>query len=251
MKRICLGRQLIMVVMALGLVAGCATAPKETEQPAGPSAAVTQAIASAKSAIANAESLDALWRDTADMLAEAEKAAAAGDDETAIKLADQARGQAELGINQHYLEKAKVLYAEASAAQGLSTDQRNTLAAAGEAIRNGEGRKAYDMLSPLMAELRAASIQYQVVRGDSLWSISGQQEVYNNPYQWPLIYKANRDQIKDADLIHPGQVFGVDRNPSAAEVDAAVNHARNRGAWSVGVMEKRDRDYLGGSLELK
>lgn len=251
MKRISLGRQLIMVVMALGLVAGCATAPKEAEQPAGPSAAMTQAIDSAKSAIANAKSLDALWRDTEDMLAEAEKAAAAGDEQNAIKLANQARSQAELGINQHYLEKAKVLYAEASASQGLSADQQNTLAAAGEAIRNAEGRKAYDMLSPLVAELRAASIQYQVVRGDSLWSISGQQEIYNNPYQWPLIYKANRDQIKDADLIHPGQVFAVDRNPSAAEVDTAVNHARNRGAWSVGVVEQNDRDFLGGSLELK
>lgn len=251
MKRISLGRQLMVVVVALGLVAGCATAPKEAEKPAGPSAAVTQAIDSAKSAIASAKSLDALWRDTEDMLAEAEKAAAAGDEENAIKLANQARSQAELGINQHYLEKAKVLYAEASASQGLSADQQNTLAAAGEAIRNAEGRKAYDMLSPLVAELRAASIQYQVVRGDSLWSISGQQEIYNNPYQWPLIYKANRDQIKDADLIHPGQVFAVDRNPSAAEVDAAVNHARNRGAWSVGVVEQSDRNYLGGSLELK
>jgi nucleoid-associated protein YgaU len=251
MKRISIGRQLIMAVMTLGLVAGCATTPKESEQPSGPSEAVTQAIESAKSAIANAASLNALWRDTEGMLADAEKAAAAGDDETAIKLANQARSQAELGINQHYLEKAKVLYAQASAAQGLSAGQQNTLSAASEAIRNGEGRKAYDLLSPLVAELGAASLQYQVVRGDSLWSISGQQEIYNNPYQWPLIYKANRDQIKDADLIHPGQQFAVDRNPSAAEVDAAVNHARNRGAWSVGVVEQSDRDYLGGSLELR
>jgi hypothetical protein len=46
-------------------------------------------------------------------------------------------------------------------------------------------------------------------------------------------------------------VFSVDRNPSAAEVDAAVNHAKNRGAWSVGVVEESDREYLGGSLELR
>ncbi len=251
MKRISIGRQLMIVAVVLGLVAGCATAPKEPAKPAGPSAAVTQAIDSAKAAIATAKSLDAVWRDTEKFLKQAEKAAAEGDEETAIKLANKARGQAEEAINQRYLEMAKVLYSEASASQGLSADQQNTLAGAGDAIRNAEGRKAYDMLSPLVAELRAASIQYQVVRGDSLWSISGQQEIYNNPYQWPLIYKANRDQIKDADLIHPGQVFSVDRNPSAAEVDAAVNHARNRGAWSVGVVEQSDRDYLGGSLELR
>jgi len=34
-------------------------------------------------------------------------------------------------------------------------------------------------------------------------------------------------------------------------VEAAVNHARNRGAWSIGVVEESDRNYLGGSLELK
>ena len=251
MKRISIGRQLIIVAMALGLVAGCATAPKEPAEPAGDSGAVTRAIDSARAAIASAKSLDALWRDTESMLAQAEKAAAGGDDATAIKLANKARNQAEIGVNQRYLEMAKVLYAEASASQGLSADQQNTLAAAGDAIRNAEGRKAYDMLSPLLAEIRAASIKVEVARGDSLWSISGQQGVYNNPYQWPLIYKANRDQIKDADLIHPGQVFSVDRNPSAADVDAAVNHARNRGAWSVGVVEQSDRDYAGGSLELR
>jgi hypothetical protein len=95
-------------------------------------------------------------------------------------------------------------------------------------------------------------MQYEVVRGDSLWAISGKAETYNNPYQWPLIFKANRDQIKDADLIHPGQTFDVDRNPSASDVEAAVNHARNRGAWAIGVGEESDRRYLGGgSLQLQ
>jgi nucleoid-associated protein YgaU len=171
--------------------------------------------------------------------------------QTAIKLANKARDEAELALNQYYLEKAKVLFGEASAAQGLNADQQRTLEAAGEAIRNAEGRKAYDLLTPLVAEIRASSLQYQVVRGDSLWSISGQRQVYNNPYQWPLIYKANRDKIKDADLIYPGQTFSVDRNPSAGDAAAAIDHAKNRGAWSIGVVEQSDRRYLGGSLELQ
>ncbi|NOR43066.1 MAG: hypothetical protein GQ572_06985 [Gammaproteobacteria bacterium] len=85
---------------------------------------------------------------------------------------------------------------------------------------------------------------YSVVRGDNLWSISGKDDVYADPYQWPLIYKTNRDKIKDADLIHPGQVFDIDQNASASEIDAAVNHAKTRGAWSVGDTEQSDRDYL-------
>ncbi|RMG30957.1 MAG: LysM peptidoglycan-binding domain-containing protein [Gammaproteobacteria bacterium] len=93
-------------------------------------------------------------------------------------------------------------------------------------------------------------MQYTVVRGDSLWKISGKPEIYGNPYEWPLIYKNNADKIRDADLIYPGQVFSIVRNPSQEEVDAAIHHARTRGAWSLGVVEDSDRAYLGGKLEL-
>ena len=95
-------------------------------------------------------------------------------------------------------------------------------------------------LGPDMGSMSA----YTVVRGDNLWDISGKSEVYGNPYQWPLIYKQNSNQIEDADLIHPGQVLDIDNNPSSADVDAAVRHARTRGSWSVGVVEDSDRNYL-------
>ena len=86
--------------------------------------------------------------------------------------------------------------------------------------------------------------EYTVVRGDNLWDISGKSEIYGNPYQWPLIYKQNSNQIDDADLIYPGQVLDIDNDPSSADVDAAVRHARTRGSWSLGVVEDSDRDYL-------
>ncbi|TNF37245.1 MAG: LysM peptidoglycan-binding domain-containing protein [Gammaproteobacteria bacterium] len=86
--------------------------------------------------------------------------------------------------------------------------------------------------------------QYEVARGDNLWNISGKGEVYADPYQWPLIYKANRAKIKDADLIYPGQVFDIDRAASASDVDAAIRHAKTRGAWSVGAVEASDEAYL-------
>jgi len=88
-------------------------------------------------------------------------------------------------------------------------------------------------------------MSYNVVRGDHLWGISGKPTIYGNPYQWPLIFKANRDRIKDADLIEPGQVFSIDKNPSGADVSAAVEHAKRRGEWKLGATEKSDTDYLG------
>ncbi len=85
---------------------------------------------------------------------------------------------------------------------------------------------------------------YTVARGDHLWGISSQSRIYGNPYQWPLIYKANADQIEDADLINPGQVLTISRSASAADIDAAVRHAKTRGAWSLGRTEASDKAYL-------
>lgn len=85
---------------------------------------------------------------------------------------------------------------------------------------------------------------YTVARGDHLWGISGQSRIYGNPYQWPLIYKANSDQIEDADLINPGQTLTINRSASAADINAAVRHAKSRGSWSLGVTEDSDKAYL-------
>ena len=84
---------------------------------------------------------------------------------------------------------------------------------------------------------------YLVVSGDNLWSISGQDTIYGDPFQWPLIYKANSGQIKDADLINPGQYFYIPK-AKGPERAAAVEHAKNRGAWTIGETEASDLDYL-------
>ncbi len=44
---------------------------------------------------------------------------------------------------------------------------------------------------------------YEVVAGDSLSKIA--KRFYGDASQWPRIHEANRDQIKNPDLIHPGQ----------------------------------------------
>lgn len=94
------------------------------------------------------------------------------------------------------------------------------------------------------APVASSDSNYQVERGDSLWGISGKAEVYANPYQWPLIYKKNTNKIEDADLIYPGQVFSIDNSPSSSEVSSAVEHAKTRGRWSIGVVEQSDKNYL-------
>lgn len=39
---------------------------------------------------------------------------------------------------------------------------------------------------------------------DCLWNIAGRQEIYADPFQWPKIWQANTDKIKNPDVIQPG-----------------------------------------------
>ncbi len=44
---------------------------------------------------------------------------------------------------------------------------------------------------------------------DCLWNIAGNTDIYGDPFLWPKIWQNNTDQIKNPDIIHPGQVFVI------------------------------------------
>jgi nucleoid-associated protein YgaU len=48
---------------------------------------------------------------------------------------------------------------------------------------------------------------YTVVKGDTLSKIAKQ--FYGNAGQWKRIYEANKDVIKNPDLIYPGQTIKI------------------------------------------
>ncbi|TMV89491.1 LysM peptidoglycan-binding domain-containing protein [Thioclava sp. BHET1] len=47
----------------------------------------------------------------------------------------------------------------------------------------------------------------QIVRGNTLWAIA--REVYGDGVLYVRVFDANRDQIRNPDLIYPGQVFNI------------------------------------------
>ncbi|HKJ52309.1 MAG TPA: hypothetical protein VKB27_12440 [Gammaproteobacteria bacterium] len=203
-------------VMTSGLIVGCQQSSTsddmETQMAAdeecqGATPEVRNAIYAAKLKNARARNLGAEWEENAKIIEEAEQAAADCQNVRAKILANKAE--------------------DAAAAAIAAMDSGSEPMATTEPMQEE---------SPYMGG-------YLVVSGDSLWTISGQDTIYGDPYMWPLIYKANSGQIKDADLIYPGQYFYIPK-AKGPERAAAIEHAKNRGAWSIGVTEASDLDYL-------
>ena len=77
----------------------------------------------------------------------------------------------------------------------------------------------------------AALEKYTVKEGDTLWAISDQTGNYSDSFQWPLIFKTNRDQIQDPDQISPGQILMIQRGHSAEQTKRARQLASDTPAF--------------------
>ena len=69
---------------------------------------------------------------------------------------------------------------------------------------------------------------YTVRRGETLPQIAAKPELYNDMALWPLIYRANRDQIRDPYQLWPGQTLKVPRNFSREDALEARRQAHRR-----------------------
>lgn len=206
-----------IAVLTSGLIVGCqqtstsddmATETMMEEECEGATPEVRNAIYAAKLKNARARNLGADWEENAKIIEEAEQAAE---------------------DCEHVRAKILANKAEDAAAEAIAAMQDTAMT-------------EEPMAEPMVEESPYLG-GYLVVSGDNLWSISGQDTIYGDPFMWPLIYKANSGQIKDADLIYPGQYFYIPK-AKGPERAAAIAHAKNRGAWTLGETEASDLDYL-------
>ncbi|CAD7845619.1 hypothetical protein S1OALGB6SA_1242 [Olavius algarvensis spirochete endosymbiont] len=54
---------------------------------------------------------------------------------------------------------------------------------------------------------RTYTVVYREVATDCLWRIAERVEIFDNPFMWPKIWRANRKIIQNPDLVYPGQVL--------------------------------------------
>jgi nucleoid-associated protein YgaU len=69
---------------------------------------------------------------------------------------------------------------------------------------------------------------YTVKRGETLPQIAARPMVYGDSTLWPLIYRANRDQIRDPRRLWPGQILRIPRNASRDEMAEARRFAQDK-----------------------
>ncbi|MFZ1978925.1 MAG: hypothetical protein WAV76_13305 [Bacteroidota bacterium] len=60
---------------------------------------------------------------------------------------------------------------------------------------------------------------------DCLWNIAKKPKIYDNAFLWPKIWQGNRDQIKNPDVIHKGQILKI---PHKADLTKAEKSALNK-----------------------
>lgn len=112
---------------------------------------------------------------------------------------------------------------------------------------------AASMLLALPARAQAlvenAPSTYTVVKGDTLWGISG--KFLKEPWRWPEIWNMNQEQIKDPHWIYPGDVikleFTADGKPRLS-LDGSSMAGSTQADGSIRVSPKVRSEKLGQAI---
>lgn len=245
-----------VAVATVGMLAGCASQPSEEGKGKATEAKAKEAVQEARSAVDKTRRVTddwGTWKSTLGIMRSAEKSLKEGDYKSAIEGAEEAQFQAEQGLAQYQEEQEEYKKAISAAKQEGDFKESEWIQQGGDAgakddksgaapVESGESHAVAN------GTLRVASGGdkgvYTVGKGDTLWDIAAKDALYGDPFAWPVIYKENSDRIDDPDLIFPDQELDIRWGVSSDLYEAAVHHAKTRGAWTLGETESSDVEFL-------
>ncbi len=106
--------------------------------------------------------------------------------------------------------------------QQKKSEQETLKAATSQSTITGDG-VVTATVTPVPEKAEAAPVTGRVViqPGNNLWQIS--RVIYGKGRQYTVIYEANKSQIRDPDMIYPGQIFDTPGSNAPESIDPACH----------------------------
>jgi hypothetical protein len=102
------------------------------------------------------------------------------------------------------------------------------------------------LILPSFAQAQQAQGTHTVVDDDTLWDLA--QRYYQNPYEWRVIFEANRDSIADPNLIYPNEIFVIPGLPGSATAATTTGPTTNATTTvALPEVEPEDIEPVGGT----
>jgi len=211
---------LLAITTTMLLMAGCAKPPQAE-------------LGSARRAVAQAYAAGAVelagddYQAAQAALRNAERLASQGEYGAAREILSTAEAQAKLAAGKARETRAQN---ERARLKQQRLDQKRR-----QQKRAAEGKKQQQAASKKKSQPAPPPPQpvnnYKVKGGETLWQIAARPEVYADEMLWPLLYKANRDQITDPRKIYAGQQLTVPRRLSEQQTEEARQEAKESGIY--------------------
>ena len=99
-----------------------------------------------------------------------------------------------------------LLFAQTLWEKGVSARNAGQFDLANDYFRQAQ---AYIDVHEANAVSQTYTVVYREVATDCLWRIAEMDQIFDNPFMWPKIWRANRRIIQNPDLIYPGQILAI------------------------------------------
>lgn len=126
---------------------------------------------------------------------------------------------------QREAEEAARIEEERLMVQAAAAEEKLRLQEIERAVKEEQAAAAARLQAATREAVVVQVLSYTVRRGETLPQIAARAEIYNDASLWPLIYRANRDQIRNPTQLWPGQVLKIPRHFTRDEANEAKRYS--------------------------